>query len=73
MRTSFTIGSSKGNVSEFIRSADLWEFIALAFAEFAELSKCMGIGDVLAIPCEEVIYFPNDRHFPVECLMLHLR
>ena len=36
--------------------------MALAFAEFAELSKCMGIGDVLAVPRQEIIYFPDDRH-----------
>ena len=35
------MGSSNGYISEFIRSADVWEFMTLVFAEFAELSKPM--------------------------------
>ena len=44
----------------------MWEFMTLVFTELAKLPKCMGIGDVLAIPRQEVIYFPDDRHCNVQ-------
>ena len=32
----------------------MWEFMALIFTEFSKLSERMGIGDVLAVPCQEI-------------------
>ena len=66
-RTSLTIGSSKIiRGSEFFRGADFWEFMALVFTEFSELAERVGICDVLAVPSEEIIYFPNDCHCNVQ-------
>ena len=40
--------------------------MALSFSEFSELAERVGICDVLAIPSEEIIHFPNDRHRNVQ-------
>lgn len=40
--------------------------MALVFTELAKLSEGMGIGDMLAIPCQKVIHFPDDRHRNVQ-------
>lgn len=46
----------------------MWEFMALVFTELAELAKRMGIGDMLKIPREEIIHFPDDRHRNVQSI-----
>ena len=61
------MGSSKRvRLSEFFRGADLWEFMALVFTEFAKLSERMRIGDMFAIPSKQIIHFPDDRHRNVQ-------
>ena len=64
-----TIGSSNDwCVSEFFRGADLWEFMALVFTEFSELPESMGIGDVLTIPCEKIVHFPDHCYSDVQSI-----
>lgn len=61
------MGSSKRvRLSEFFRSADLWEFMALVFTEFTKLSERMRIGNMFAVPNKQIIHFPNDRHRNVQ-------
>ena len=49
------MGSSNSKPQlKFFRGADLGEFMALAFGEFAELPDCVGICDVFAIPCQKI-------------------
>ena len=40
--------------------------MALAFSEFAELSDCVGICDVLAIPRQKIFRFPKHRKRDVQ-------
>jgi hypothetical protein len=47
--------------SEFFRGTELWEFMALIFAELSELAERVGICDVLAVSSKEIIHFPNAR------------
>ena len=40
--------------------------MALVFTELTELTESMGIGDVFAIPSQQIIHFPDDRHCNVQ-------
>ena len=45
--------------SELFRGADVGEFMALTFGEFAELRNHVGICDVFAVPSQQIVRFPK--------------
>ena len=42
------------------------ELIIFTFTKFPELPQSMAIRDVLTVPSEEIVYFPDYRHCNVE-------